>query len=95
MDGAYLVRLIEIRRILFGGAASLSLVSISVRLSKVHQSRQFELSKIHDAVFSLISEVLRGNRQIRFSSLEHLWEDRILQSRTNELMNLTKYGKLQ
>ena len=46
------------------------------------------MAQARDAVSNDVSEVLQGIRQVRFSSLEKVWEARILQSRTKELSRI-------
>jgi len=46
------------------------------------------MSRADEAVSRNISEFLQGIRQVRFSSLEKLWEARILESRARELRRI-------
>ncbi|KAH8901346.1 putative ABC bile acid transporter [Thozetella sp. PMI_491] len=85
LNMGYLSRLIGAKAVLAGVAASLLSIPFSARLSKRHRMLQAELSKARDSLSSLISEALLGLRQIRLSSLEYVWEARILRSRAHVL----------
>jgi ABC-type multidrug transport system fused ATPase/permease subunit len=92
LDVAYLARLIGIKSILIGGAASVILIPLSTRLSRRHRNLQAELSKSHDGVSNITSEALQGLHQIRLSSMEHVWEGRILDARARELERIWRAG---
>jgi ABC-type multidrug transport system fused ATPase/permease subunit len=53
---------------------------------------QSALSRYHDATTNLIAEALQGIRQIRFLSLESIWEGKILRVRHDELNQIWKAG---
>lgn len=92
LDISYLAQLIGIKSVALGGISSLVLLPLSTRLSMRHQTLQSELSTTHDALSSLISEALKGLRQIRLSSMELTWKGRILRLRNQELEQIWKTG---
>lgn len=86
LDGVYLVRLIGLRSIICGAAALIAItIPLSARLSLRHQLEQMKTAQAHDVLSSNTSEALQGIRQVRFSSLEKTWQERILQLRSKEL----------
>jgi len=89
LGGLYLVRLIGFRSILCGAAASLLItIPLSAKLSTRHQSEQLRMARAHDTVSSDVSEALQGIGRVRLTSLEKMWEDRILQARAKELSHI-------
>lgn len=87
-DMAYLAKLIGGKSILIGGAVSLTFLPLSTWLSKRHGRMQRDLTKSHAALFGIISEALPELRQIRFSSMEDMWDSKILSARNRELAEL-------
>ncbi|KAK4242325.1 hypothetical protein C8A03DRAFT_11407 [Achaetomium macrosporum] len=85
LAGGFAVSLMGWMPVLCGlGAASL-MVPLSSLLSKRYTSLHFGLMKYRDGKAHLLTEALQGMRQIRYSALEHHWENKILASRNEEL----------
>jgi ABC-type multidrug transport system fused ATPase/permease subunit len=80
----YLSRSLGIMSIATGAASAVILVPLSSRLSKRHRYQQKQLSKEHISLSHLISEVLQSLRRIRLSSMERVWQRRIIGSREQE-----------
>jgi ABC-type multidrug transport system fused ATPase/permease subunit len=76
------------RSILIGYAATLALVPISNRATQGFRAIQRQLPKYRDAKSNALSEAVSGLRQIRFLSLEKVWEDRIWHLRSQELAQM-------
>jgi len=85
---AYLTKLIGFKSVLVGTTISLSFVPLSAWLSKRHAKSQRDLTKEHAALFRIISEALPSLRQIRLSSMQFLWDRKILGARDVELSQL-------
>jgi ABC-type multidrug transport system fused ATPase/permease subunit len=92
LDVTYLTRLLRIKSILTGVGSALVLIPLSTKLSKKHRTLQAELSRAHDDLSNCILEALQGLRQIRMSSMEQIWEARILNLRTRELDHIWRTG---
>lgn len=92
LDVTYLSRLLGVKSILIGAVAAIILCPVSTRLSKKHGALRKELLKSHDSLSKLISEALTGLRQIRLSSLEEVWQRRLLEARSDELDTMWKAG---
>ena len=90
--GILLVRLLGWQSLLSGAAASILLIPLSKRISKTYGTIHFGLVKFRDARVSLLMEALRGIRQIKFSGVEQIWEEKIMRSRSEELKQLWKGG---
>ena len=92
LDVAFLTRVLGLGSMLLGAASAFVLIPVSTRLTKQHRHLQVELSEAQGALSNLLSEALRGLRQIRFSSTEKIWEKRILASRARVLEQIWSVG---
>ncbi|RFU80780.1 abc bile acid transporter [Trichoderma arundinaceum] len=86
----YLSRHMGITSILTGAASAVILFPFSATLSKKQRSQQIELSKAHATLSNLVSEALQGLRRIRLSSMERIWQRRIIDAREQELSRIWK-----
>ncbi|KAL7790293.1 ABC transporter [Trichoderma ceciliae] len=89
-DAVYLSQNLGVMSILTGTASAVVLVPLSARLSKRQRYQQRELSKSHTSLSNLISEALQGLHQIRLSSMERVWQRRIVDAREQELRRIWK-----
>ncbi|KAM3523134.1 hypothetical protein MY4038_008331 [Beauveria bassiana] len=80
-DVTYLVHLIGLKHIAIGSLFPIILFPISKILAHQHRLAKLELSHLHTAHSSEVSELLRSLRQIRLSSMEDLWQQRVAESR--------------
>ncbi len=86
----FLIVLIGWKALLAGCATSILMIPITAKLSKTYGSIQFGLMKYRDSKASLLAEALQGIRQIRFSAMEQVWEDKIMNIRKQELSQIWK-----
>ncbi|KAM3564237.1 hypothetical protein MY1884_000859 [Beauveria asiatica] len=63
-------------------------------LAHQHRLAKLELSHLHTAFSSEVSELLRSLRQIRLSSMEELWQQRVAESRARELRQTWHCGMI-
>ncbi len=71
--------------VIIGGTLPIFAIWLSRRLSKNHRRAQAEHLEATERTSSLVSEALRGLRQIRLSSMERFWQDRIFVARNHNL----------
>ncbi|KIH86986.1 ABC bile acid transporter [Sporothrix brasiliensis 5110] len=62
-------------------------------MSKKYAKIQFGLMKYRDAKAHVLTEALQGMRQIKYSALEQLYEEKIIQSRNEELRQFWRVAK--
>lgn len=86
----YLSHNLGITSIATGTTAALILAPLSAKLSQRKRHQQTELSKAHASLSNLISEALQGLRRIRLSSMERIWQRRMINSRAQELEQIWK-----
>ncbi len=91
-DVYYLARLLGMRSILAGAAASLLLVPFSIRLSRNYRTKRAKRMNAHSALSKLVSESLHGLRHIRLSSMEDIWKGRLSEIRDRELDQMWSTG---
>ncbi|KAJ3476686.1 hypothetical protein NLG97_g9045 [Lecanicillium saksenae] len=94
LDVSYLIHLIGLKHIAIGCLFPIILFPISRILAHRHRIAKLELSNSHHAFSVEVSELLRSLRQIRLSSMEKLWEDRVIESRAQELRKIWSCGVL-
>ncbi|PNY26761.1 Multidrug resistance protein 1, partial [Tolypocladium capitatum] len=82
----FIARLIGCANVFPGLAIAALMVPLSSRLSKKYSTIQFGLMKYRDARANILTEALRGIRQIRLFALESHWEKKILNVRESELL---------
>ncbi|GAD94011.1 hypothetical protein PVAR5_2631 [Paecilomyces variotii No. 5] len=82
---AFLSRLIGWRSLLSGLAVAVVVTPVNIIASKKYTSTQTELMKNRDQKMAVVSEVLMGIRQIKFSALEAQWHAKVSAIRNIEL----------
>lgn len=85
MYSTFLSRLMGFTTVSIGGTLPILAILLSRRLSKNQRRAQAEHMEATEQSSRLVSEALRGLRQIRLSSLEPLWQDRIFAARNHNL----------
>lgn len=85
MYSTYLSRLMGFTTVSIGGTLPILAIWLSRRLSKNQRRAQTEHMEATEQTSRLVSEALRGLRQIRVSSMEPLWQDRIFAARNHNL----------
>ncbi|KAM3564248.1 hypothetical protein MY1884_000870 [Beauveria asiatica] len=93
-DVTYLVHLIGLKHIVIGSLFPVILFPLSKMLAHQHRLAKLELSHLHTAFSSEVSELLRSLRQIRLSSMEELWQQRVAESRARELRQTWHCGMI-
>lgn len=91
-DVTYLIHLIGLKHIAIGSLFPLILFPISKMLAHQHRLAKVDLSSLHNAFSTEVSELLRNLRQIRLSSMEELWQQRVIRSRSRELGQIWHCG---
>lgn len=90
LAGGFLMTLLGWKAVLAGlGSASL-IIPFNTWISKKYAKIQFGLMKYRDSKAHLLTEALQGMRQIKYSALEQHWENKIMQSRSEELAQYWK-----
>ncbi|KAJ5775770.1 uncharacterized protein N7511_000781 [Penicillium nucicola] len=90
ISSAFLVGLIGWRSLLAGIFVAGLTTPVNVYATRRYSDAQEELMKATDRRTRLLTEVLRGIRQIKFSAMEQQWQDRIIEKRNAELQVLWK-----
>ncbi|TQV92229.1 ABC bile acid transporter [Cordyceps javanica] len=85
LHSVYLSHLLGFTTILVGGIPSVLAIWISRKLSNNLRRAQAEHLEATERTSHLVSEALHGLRQIRLSSMEKFWQDRIFVSRNDNL----------
>ncbi|KAK4188360.1 hypothetical protein QBC35DRAFT_382688 [Podospora australis] len=88
--GGFCISLMGWLPVVSGLAAATLMIPLSSLLSKKYTALHFGLMKYRDSKANILTEVLSGMRQIRYSALEQHWEDKIIQSRNEELKQYWK-----
>ncbi|KAM3528789.1 hypothetical protein MY4038_005729 [Beauveria bassiana] len=81
----YLSRLMGFTTVIIGGTLPILAIWLSRKLSKYQRRAQLEHMEATERTSALVSEALRGLRQIRLSSMECLWQKRIFAARNQNL----------
>ena len=85
MYSFYLSRLMGFTNVIIGGTLPILAIWLSRKLSKNQRRAQAEHIEATERTSSLVSEALRGLRQIRLFSMEPFWQDRIFAARNYNL----------
>ncbi|KAF3768887.1 P-loop containing nucleoside triphosphate hydrolase protein [Cryphonectria parasitica EP155] len=85
LAGGFLMTLLGWKAVLAGLASAALVIPLNTWISKKYAKIQFGLMKYRDGKVHLLTEALQGMRQIKYSALEQHWEDKIMQSRSDEL----------
>jgi ABC-type multidrug transport system fused ATPase/permease subunit len=84
LDVFYLTRLLSVKSVVIGSIFPIATTLLSKPLAKSHQLLQSEHSKAKGQVLSVLTEALQRLHQIRFSSLERFWQNRIKDVKARE-----------
>lgn len=88
IGAAFLVKILGWRSAFAGLAVSVLITPLNIYAAKRYTGAQDKLMKLRDAKMAIVTEVLQGIRQIKFSALEEQWQNRIGQARDTELRAL-------
>lgn len=88
LAGYFLVRLMGWTSVLAGVAAAAIMAPISAWFSRSYSRLTISLMSSRDTKANLLTEALQGIRQIKYSGLERLWEEKMLGSRNEELKKI-------
>ena len=81
----FISQLIGWRNVLIGFLIIALMLPISSVMSKKYGAIQFGLMKYRDERAKVLSEILRGIRQIRIHSLEDFWKNKLIRARDKEM----------
>ncbi|KAJ5731311.1 uncharacterized protein N7483_005819 [Penicillium malachiteum] len=81
----FLVKVLGWKSAFAGLGVSLLIAPMNISLTKRYTSAQDKLMKLRDQKMAIVTEVLQGIRQVKFSALEEQWQKKIRQVRENEL----------
>ena len=82
-----LIKLIGWLSLMAGLLASLLLMPANTWASKYYNQAQIDLMKTRDEKAELLTGVMQGLRQIKYSATEDQWQDRIMAIRRSELVH--------
>ncbi|KAK0618587.1 P-loop containing nucleoside triphosphate hydrolase protein [Bombardia bombarda] len=85
LAGIFLVNLIGWMPVVLGLTAAAIMMTLSTLMIEKYGSLQSKLMKSRDGKSNLLTEALRGMRQIKYSALEKHWENKIIENRNQEL----------
>ncbi|KAF7715755.1 Uncharacterized protein PECH_006200 [Penicillium ucsense] len=85
---SFLVNILGWRSAFAGIAVSLLITPLNIYAAKKFTASQDILMKLRDGKMAIVTEVLQGIRQIKFSALEDQWQKKITQAREAELKAL-------
>ncbi|PYI36068.1 P-loop containing nucleoside triphosphate hydrolase protein [Aspergillus indologenus CBS 114.80] len=84
----FLIKILGWRSALSGIAVAVLVTPLNSFAAKRYTGAQVKLMKMRDQKLAIVTEVLQGIRQIKFSGLETQWEARIREAREKELSAL-------
>ncbi|KAH8690869.1 P-loop containing nucleoside triphosphate hydrolase protein [Talaromyces proteolyticus] len=84
----FLIKILGWRSALAGLGVSVLITPFNIYAAKKYTSAQDRLMKARDQKMAVVTEVLQGIRQIKFSALEKQWQNRIAEVRETELIAL-------
>lgn len=90
LAGGFLMTLLGWKAVVAGLGSAALIIPLNTWISKKYAKIQFGLMKYRDGKAHLLTEALQGMRQIKYSALEQHWENKILQSRNEELAQYWK-----
>ncbi|EPS30631.1 hypothetical protein PDE_05583 [Penicillium oxalicum 114-2] len=82
---SFLVNILGWRSAFAGIAVALLVTPLNIYAAKKFTASQDVLMKLRDQKMAIVTEVLQGIRQIKFSALEEQWQQKITQAREAEL----------
>ncbi|KAJ5311527.1 hypothetical protein N7476_007387 [Penicillium atrosanguineum] len=88
LGSAFLVQILGWQSALAGLSVSVLVTPLNIYAAKRYTGAQDKLMKLRDAKMAIVTEVLQGIRQIKFSALEQQWQDKIGKARDTELSAL-------
>lgn len=88
IGAAFLIKILGWRSAFAGLAVSVLVTPLNFYAAKRYTGAQDKLMKLRDAKMAIVTEVLQGIRQIKFSALEEQWQNRVGQARDTELRAL-------
>ncbi|KAJ5409015.1 hypothetical protein N7509_002898 [Penicillium cosmopolitanum] len=81
----FLVQILGWKPAFSGMAVSVLITPLNIYAAKRFTNAQDRLMKLRDSKMAIVTEVLQGIRQIKFSALEEQWQKKIGQARESEL----------
>ncbi|KAJ5280778.1 hypothetical protein N7478_006150 [Penicillium angulare] len=85
---SFLVNVLGWQSALAGLGVSVFIAPMNIAVTRRYTSAQVKIMKLRDQKMAIVTEVIQGIRQIKFSALEEQWQKRIRQVRENELSAL-------
>ncbi|KAJ6125159.1 ABC transporter integral membrane type 1 [Penicillium samsonianum] len=85
IGAAFLVQILGWRSAFAGLSVSLLVTPLNIYAAKKYSTAQDRLMKFRDQKLAIVTEVLQGIRQIKFSALEEQWQKRVRETRETEL----------
>jgi ABC-type multidrug transport system fused ATPase/permease subunit len=85
IGATFLVQILGWRSAFAGLSVAALLTPLNVLLAKKLSNAQERLMKFRDQKLAIVTEVLQGIRQIKFSALEEQWQERVRETRETEL----------
>lgn len=82
----FLVRLLGWRATLAGLSVSVIVTPVNIYAAQKYSAAQGNLMKYRDQKMAVLTEVLQGIRQVKFSALEGPWQKKIMDIRATELL---------
>jgi ABC-type multidrug transport system fused ATPase/permease subunit len=94
LAGTFLIQLIGWKAFFGGLFAAGLMIPVSTYMSGKFRDIQFGLMRYRDGKAHILEEALQGMRQIKYSALEQLWQNKILKARNEELAQFWKASLL-
>ncbi|KAJ5964354.1 ABC transporter integral membrane type 1 [Penicillium vulpinum] len=85
IGAAFLVQILGWRSAFAGLSISLLVTPLNIYAARKYSNAQDRLMKFRDQKLAIVTEVLQGIRQIKFSALEEQWQKRVQDTRETEL----------
>ncbi|KAJ5696619.1 hypothetical protein N7536_007031 [Penicillium majusculum] len=85
IGATFLVQILGWPSAFAGLSVSLLVTPLNVYAAKKYSNAQDRLMKFRDQKLAIVTEVLQGIRQIKFSALEEQWQNRVRETRETEL----------
>ncbi|EKV04310.1 hypothetical protein PDIG_16670 [Penicillium digitatum PHI26] len=85
IGATFLVQILGWRSAFAGLSVSLLVTPLNIYAAKKYSNAQDRLMKLRDQKLAIVTEVLQGIRQIKFSALEEQWQNRVRETRETEL----------
>ncbi|KGO69898.1 ABC transporter, integral membrane type 1 [Penicillium expansum] len=85
IGATFLVQILGWQSAFAGLSVSLLVTPLNIYAAKKYSNAQDRLMKFRDQKLAIVTEVLQGIRQIKFSALEEQWQNRVQEARETEL----------